>query len=144
MNTEIPVFVSRFLSLSKQLRDIRELEKKCKEELCQLQPQVGGWLHTVPKYEVPLDFTEEHQRLEFGSAGKLRFGLDKRMENINKTNLTKYLYIFFGTVYTGKPDSDIMQLAVGAATSVWGQRQIVNKPVVKRTFAQIKRKRAGT
>lgn len=137
----LPSYVSAFLQYSKQLQDLREQEKVCKQKMSELQPDVGKWLRHVPSYEVNLQFNEQ-QRQMFGDAGKLRFGIERRKEYLSKNNLTGYLYSFFTQIYPDKSNEDVEQLAKAASAHVWQSRKTTkNMPVVLRTFSKRRKRR---
>lgn len=136
----MPDNVSAFLRLTKQLQDLRQLEKKLRFELLHLQPAVGDWLNNVKGLQINLNFSDGDVQ-QYGTLGKLKFGLDVRKEYLSKSNITGYLTSFFASLCPDKSQEEVDQLAMGAVTHIWQSRKTTRPaPMVIRTFTASKRK----
>jgi hypothetical protein len=138
MSIDVPVCVSDFLMISKNIQDLQEQQKICREKLTQLQQQVGDFLKTVPEYELPLSFVNNELQLQkFGNPGKLRFGIERRKEYLSQKSLTEYLFEWNSSVYPHKTQEEVEETSKAAAAHVWKSRKVTRmKPTVVRTFSK--------
>jgi len=143
MTTSIPDYVTEFLVLTKELKDLRNQEKTCTKGLAELQPRMRLWLREVPSFELKLQFDEE-EHSNFGDDGKLKFLIERRKENLSLTSLDGYLCSFFTQVYPEKSHADLDELSKAAASFVWQSRKTTtNNPTVQRTYVQARKRKRG-